>query len=37
MDFKSSVIAVMLGVMLAGVIMGLASAGVFGAISALIL
>ena len=37
MDFKSSVIAVMLGVMLAGVIMGLASAGVLGAISALIL
>ena len=37
MDFKSSVIAVMLGVMLAGIIMGLASAGVFGAISALIL
>ena len=37
MDFKSSVIAVMLGVMLVGIIMGLASAGVFGAISALIL
>lgn len=32
MDFKSSVIAVLLGVLLAGVIMGLASAGVFGAI-----
>lgn len=32
MDFKSSVIAVMLGVILAGVIMGLLSAGVFGAI-----
>ncbi len=32
MDFKSSVAAVMLGVLLAGVIMGLASAGVFGAI-----
>lgn len=32
MDFKSSVVAVMLGVLLAGVIMGLASAGVFGAI-----
>lgn len=30
MDFKSSVIAVMLGVMLAGIIMGLAAAGVFG-------
>ncbi len=35
MDFKSSVIAVMLGVMLAGVIMGLGSAGVFGALGAL--
>ncbi len=34
MDFKSSVIAVMLGVILAGVIMGLASAGVFGALGA---
>lgn len=32
MDFKSSVIAVLLGVILAGVIMGLVSAGVFGAI-----
>ena len=32
MDFKSSVAAVMLGVLLAGVIMGMASAGVFGAI-----
>lgn len=32
MDFKSSVIAVMCGVLLAGVIMGAASAGVFGAI-----
>ena len=32
MDFKSSVAAVMLAVLLAGVIMGLASAGVFGAI-----
>ncbi|CVI69359.1 Putative small multi-drug export protein [Clostridiales bacterium CHKCI001] len=32
MDFKSSVIAVMLGVLLAGIIMGVASAGVFGAI-----
>lgn len=32
MDFKSSVIAVMLGVILAGIIMGLLSAGVFGAI-----
>ena len=32
MDFKSSVIAVLLGVILAGVIMGLVSAGVFGAL-----
>lgn len=32
MEFKSSVIAVLLGVVLAGVIMGLLSAGVFGAI-----
>ena len=31
MDFKTSVIAVTIGVILAGVIMGLASAGVFGA------
>ena len=31
MDFKSSVIAVMLGVMLAGVIMGLGSSGLLGA------
>lgn len=31
-DFKSSVIAVMLGVVLAGVIMGLLSMGVFGAL-----
>ncbi len=35
MDFKTSVIAVMLGVILAGVIMGLASAGVFGAFGAI--
>lgn len=33
MDFKSSVIAVMLGVILAGIIMGVASMGVFGAIN----
>lgn len=33
MDFKSSVLAAMLGVMLAGVIMGLASMGVLGAFS----
>lgn len=32
MDFKSSVIAVLLGVILAGVIMGLLSAGVFSVI-----
>ena len=32
MDFKESVIAVVLGVILAGVIMGLASMGIFGAI-----
>ncbi len=35
MDFKKSVIAVMVGVVLAGVIMGLASAGVFGAVGAI--
>ena len=35
MDFKSSVIAVLLGVVLAGVIMGLLSSGVFGAIDAI--
>ena len=35
MDFKSSIIAVMLGVILAGIIMGLASAGVFGAVGAI--
>ena len=35
MDFKSSVTAVLLGVILAGIIMGLASAGVFGALGAL--
>lgn len=33
MGFKKSVIAVMLGVLIAGVIMGLASMGVFGGIS----
>ena len=32
MGFKKSVIAVLLGVLLAGVIMGIASAGVFTAI-----
>lgn len=36
MDFKSSVTAVLLGVILAGIIMGLLSAGVFGAIGAVI-
>lgn len=33
MGFKKSVVAVMLGVLIAGVIMGLASMGVFGGIS----
>lgn len=36
MDFKKSVIAVMLGVLLAGIIMGLAASGLFGAIGAII-
>ncbi|MDD3413186.1 MAG: small multi-drug export protein [Lachnospiraceae bacterium] len=36
MDFKSSVLAVMGGVLLAGLIMGAASAGLFGALSAVI-
>ena len=35
MGFKKSVIAVMLGVLIAGVIMGLASMGIFGAIGAI--
>lgn len=35
MDFKKSVIAVLSGVVLAGVIMGLVSAGVFGALGAI--
>lgn len=35
MDFKKSSIAVMAGVILAGIIMGLASFGVFGAIGAI--
>ncbi len=34
-DFESSVIAVMLGVILAGIIMGLASMGLFGGLSAI--
>lgn len=36
MDFKKSVIAIMAGVVLAGIIMGLASAGVFGAVGAIL-
>ena len=36
MDFKKSIIAVIGGVVLAGIIMGLASAGVFGAASAIL-
>ena len=36
MDFKKSVIAIMAGVVLAGIIMGLASMGVFGALGAII-
>ena len=35
MDFKTSIIAVMLGVILAGVIMAIASTGVFGALGAI--
>lgn len=35
MDFKSSITAVMLGVLLAGVLMGAASAGLFGALGAI--
>ena len=35
MDFKSSVLAVMLGVLIASVIMGAASAGLFGAAGAI--
>ena len=35
MDFRSSVTAVMLGVLLAGIIMGLAGTGLFGAIGVL--
>ena len=34
MDFRLSVIAVLLGVILAGIIMGVASAGLFGAVGA---
>jgi uncharacterized membrane protein len=36
MDFKKSVVAIVAGVILAGIIMGLASAGVFGAIGAIL-
>jgi uncharacterized membrane protein len=35
MDFKASVIAVLLGVILAGIIMGLVSVGAFGALGAI--
>ena len=35
-DFKKSVIAIMAGVVLAGIIMGLAAAGVFGAAGAIL-
>lgn len=35
MDFKSSVLACMGGVLLAGIIMGLVSSGVFGALTAM--
>ncbi len=35
MDFKSSILAVMLGVLLAGIIMGCASAGLLGALGAI--
>ena len=37
MDFKSSVIAVLLGVVVAGCIMGLVSTGLFGALGAIFL
>ena len=36
MDFKKSIVAIMAGVILAVIIMGLASAGVFGAIGAIL-
>ncbi|MFR2534012.1 MAG: COG2426 family protein [Clostridia bacterium] len=35
MDFKKSVVAIIAGVILAGIIMGLASAGVFGSMGAI--
>ncbi len=37
MDFKSTCLAVIAGVVIAGIIMGLAGAGVFGALGALIM
>lgn len=36
MDFKKSIVAIVAGVVLAGIIMGLASAGVFGALGAIL-
>ena len=36
MDFKQTIISVMAGVIIAGIIMMLASLGVFGAVSAII-
>lgn len=36
MDFKKSIVAVMAGVILAGIIMGLASMGIFGAAGAIV-
>lgn len=36
MDFKKSVLSIMSGVVLAGIIMGLASAGLFGAIGTIV-
>ena len=35
MNFKQTVLAVMAGVLIAGIIMGLASAGIFGAAGAI--
>ena len=35
-DFKSSILAVMGGVLMAGIIMGLASAGVLGALQSIV-
>ncbi len=36
MDFKSSIVAVMCGVLLAGIIMGIAGTGIFGAMGILV-